>query len=92
VISIDTVWARIKAHEGKTFHQIRGKEFTYAIIGASLVPEGINQNIPRSDFEKAIDLLPLESTVAVQHLRGPSYIYAVLMDKRIRKEDAWGSQ
>jgi len=89
---MDTVWARIKAHEGETFHQVRGKGFTYTIVGASLVPEGINQNIPRSEFEKALGLLSLESTVAVQDLRGPSYIYAVLMDNRIQKEDAWGSR
>jgi hypothetical protein len=90
VISIDTVWARIKAHEGEIFKQIRGKKFTYTVVGASLVPEGINQNIPRSDFERALQFLPLESTVSVQHLRGPSYIYAILMDKRIRGEDEWG--
>jgi hypothetical protein len=32
-------------------------------------------------------LVPLENTVPVQHLRGPSYIYAILMDPRIRQDD-----
>ena len=87
MISIDAIWARIKANEGSKFHQIRGKEYTYTIIGASLVPDGINQNIPKSHFEQAIPLMPLENTTAVQHLRGPSYIYSILMDPRIRRED-----
>ena len=92
MISIDTVWARIKALEGQTFRQIRGKEFTYSVVGSAVVPEGINQNIPRAHFEKALELLPLVDTTAVQHLRGPSYVFAILMDKRVRKFDEWGSR
>jgi hypothetical protein len=92
MISIDTVWARIKAHEGEVFRQILGKEYTYSIVGSALIPEGINQNIPKAHFEQALSLLPLENTMPVQHLRGPSYIYSVLMDPRIRKQDSWGSR
>lgn len=84
---IDAVWARIKSLESEKFHQIRGKEFTYTVIGSAVIPEGINQNITKKEFEKALKLLPLENTVPVQHLRGPSYIYAILMDKRIRRSD-----
>ena len=92
MISIDTVWTRIKAGSGEDFSQIRGKAFTYEVRGSAVIPEGINQNIPRAHFEAALELLPLESTVPVQHLRGPSYIYAILMDRRIRRSDEWGSQ
>lgn len=35
------------------------------------------------ELEEATELLPLESTVPIQHLRAPSYIYAILMDPRI---------
>ena len=92
MISIDTVWSRIKAHEGEVFQQIRGKEYTYIIVGSALIPKGINQNIPKSHFEQALDLLPLQDTVPIQHLRGPSYIFSILMDPRIRKNDSWGSK
>lgn len=85
--SFDTIWSRIKANEGNNFHQIRGKQFSYTVVGAAVVPSSTSQNIPRTHFEQAYRLLPLESTVPVQHLRGPSYLYAILMDKRIRKED-----
>ena len=27
------VWSRIVDHEGQVFHQIRGAEFTYAVVG-----------------------------------------------------------
>ena len=91
-ISIDTVWARIKAAEGEVFRQIRGKEYTYVVQDALIVPEGINQNIPKSQFEKALHLLPFDGTAELQNLRGPSYIYSVLMDARIRGGDEWGSR
>lgn len=85
--SMDTVWARIKASQGEAFHQIRGGDFRYKVSGTSVIPDRTNQNIPRSHFAEALDLVPLSNTVAVQHLRGPSYIYAILMDRRIRQKD-----
>ena len=91
-ISINTVWARIKALEGQPFHQVRGKEYTYTLVGNAIRPDGINQNITMTEFTKALDLLPLENTTPVQHLRGPSYIYSILMDPRVRKSDEWGSR
>lgn len=92
MISIDTIWARIVANEGQTFRQIRGKEYTYEVVGSSIIPEGINQNLPQSQFEKAIEYLPLESTSEIQHLRGPSYLFSILMDARIRRQDDWGDR
>jgi hypothetical protein len=87
VIPFDTIWARIKANEGQTFRQIRGQEFTYTVSGTTVIPSTTNQNLPRAHFEEASSLLPLENTVPVQHLRGPSYLFAVLMDSRIRQQD-----
>ena len=77
------IWDRIEKHSGKEFKQIRGGKFTYEIRGNQVVPDRTNQNIPKSHFEKAFDLLPLENTVPIQNLRGPSYIFAILMDERI---------
>jgi hypothetical protein len=85
--SIDAVWARIKANEGKSFRQIRGKEFTYAVVGSALVPNTTNQNISRAHFEEAMKLMPMRDTTLLQHLRGPSYLFAILMDQRIRGSD-----
>lgn len=90
-MDIDTVWKRIVACEGKTFRQIRGKTYTYEISGNVLIPEGINQNVPKSQFEQALEYLPFHDTTEVQHLRGPSYLYSILMDPRIRGGDNWGA-
>lgn len=80
---IDEIWSRIVAHEGKAFRQIRGKEFTYTVRGQALKPSTTNQIIPRSEFEKALGRWPFGNTVALQDLRGPSYIFAILKDPRI---------
>jgi len=87
MVAFEAVWDRIKQHQGKKFVQIRGGGFTYAIIGGALLPDRTRQQILKSHFEEAFGLVPLENTVPVQHLRGPSYIYAVLMDSRIRGAD-----
>lgn len=84
---IETVWARIESHAGEKFRQIRGGEFTYAVVGGHVIPDRTNQQIPKSHFEAALAYLPLPNTIPVQHLRGPSYIYAILMDQRIRESD-----
>lgn len=78
---------RIVTHAGEVFHQIRGQPFTYVINGNAIRPSTTNWNIPRSHLEQALDLVPLENTVAVRRLMGPSYLYGILMDKRIRASD-----
>lgn len=87
MVSFDTIWARIKANEGSLFHQIRGQAFTYSVVGSAIIPNTTNQNIPRAHLEEASKLVPLKNTVPVQHLRAPSYLFAVLMDSRIRQQD-----
>jgi hypothetical protein len=87
MISFDAVWKRIEFHSGETFTQIRGGEFSYEAKKAYIILDRTNQNISQSDFEEAYHLLPLQNTTSIQHLRGPSYIYAILMDNRIRLSD-----
>ena len=86
-ITVDHLWTRLAAHEGDVFRQIRGGEFTYALADGSILPDRTDWAIPRKHMEEALTLVPLQSTVPIQHLYGPSYIYAVLMDERIRLQD-----
>ncbi len=79
----DMIWSRIRRHQGQTFHQIRGGAFTYEVTTSAVLPDRTNQLLPKAHFEQAWELMPLRSTVPVQHLRGPSYLYAILMDARI---------
>jgi hypothetical protein len=84
---IETIWQRIKDHEGETFRQIRGGAFSYACARSHIAPDRTKQNIAKAHFAEALAYVPLRNTVPVQHLRGPSYIYAILMDQRIRRHD-----
>jgi hypothetical protein len=52
-----------------------------------VVPDRTIQHIPRSHFVKALGLVPLSGPGAIQTLRGPSYIFAILMDPRIRQSE-----
>ena len=87
MISFDVAWSRIQHNAGEKFRQIRGGEFSYAIKNGAVIPDRTNRQIPRSNFLTAFDLLPFENTSRLQSLQGPSYIYAILMDKRIRGND-----
>ena len=82
---IEEVWQRIVENEGNIFKQIRGKQFEYTVVRTSIKLSTTNQHVTKSEFEKAVHLLPLSNTVPIQHLRAPSYIYSILTDKRIIK-------
>lgn len=84
---IDVVWLRIEQSAGGSFHLSRGGDSTYRVASGQVRPDRTNQVIPRSQFEKALDRIPLTSTAQVQDLRGPSYIFAMLTDPRIRQSD-----
>jgi hypothetical protein len=43
--------------------------------------------ISRTAIEKAVARCPLDSTTSIQDLSAPSYIYALLTDPRIRRDD-----
>lgn len=81
----EVVWRRIVALEGETFTQIRGGEFTYRVHGDALGLDRTNQDLTKTQVAEAYELAPLTNTVPVQHLRGPSYLYALIMDDRVRQ-------
>ncbi len=83
-MNIEIVWDRIKACEGEAFHQMRGKEFSYIIIANSIKLSTTNRSISKKTFDQALSFVPLSDTTPIQHLQAPSYIYAILMDNRIR--------
>lgn len=86
-MNIEVVWERICNHEGEIFRQMRGKEFTYTVNGNYIKLSTTNYNVAKSTFEKALEFLPLENTVPIQHLSAPSYLYAILMDNRISNNE-----
>jgi len=85
---IDTVWGRIKTFQGQMFETKPGKQFTFEISGNTFIPRCTNYNISKRDSEKVLNLVPLEGPGKINKLvRGPSYIWAVLHDPRVRGND-----
>jgi hypothetical protein len=82
-IDSDLVWERIRTHAGQIFTQIRGKEFTYSVRGNTAYLHTTKRSFPKSTIEQALEFVPLQDTVPLQHLQAPSYLYAILMDDRI---------
>lgn len=82
---IEMVWRRIVKHQDDVFRMVRGREFTYRVDGSVLRPQTTNHNLHKGKFAKALELVPLKGPGEIQHLRGPSYVYAILMDQRISR-------
>ena len=85
--SISEVWQRIVAHAGEEFRLIGGKTFTYDVHGNYLRPAGRVRHLSRTNFEKALARVPLNNTGSVRDLQGPSYVFAILMDRRVSQGD-----
>ena len=84
-MEITGIWNRICRFAGETFYTKTGIPFTYHTTNSLVVLENTNRNIPIGNFEKALNVSN-PSVVAYQKLglQGPSYIYGILMDPRIR--------
>jgi hypothetical protein len=88
MIDIDIVWNRIKQHEGEVFHLLQGDELCYSIQGERLTHNRTQWPLYKRSFEEAIRQVPLSNPEAVgKTIRGGSYIFAILMDERVRGAD-----
>lgn len=83
--TFEIVWNRIASHEREVFRQIRGGEFRYLMDGNGIIPDRTNHRFPKTEIQEAFRRMPMKNTVPLQDLRGPSYLYAILMDDRIRQ-------
>jgi hypothetical protein len=87
VPDIETVWARISANAGSEFRMVKGETFRYVIVSKRIALDRTNHHIAKSHVEKALAYVPLKNTIVIGHLRAPAYLYAILMDDRIRQSD-----
>jgi hypothetical protein len=88
----DAVWRRVAAHEGEQFQTVSGLPFTFEVEGSGIWffrnGKRINRKLTRPQFEVAVSRCPLRSTTEIKDLMDFSYLFALLMDKRIRAQ-AW---
>ena len=88
----EAVWRRIESHQGEEFKTVRKYPFTYEVEGTGIWffrnGRRINRKLSRSQVDKAIARCPLRSTTEINDLMDFPYLYALLMDARIRGQ-AW---
>ncbi len=84
MLTFDVIWKRIRSYEGEKYSTKRGIEFTYVIEGERLCPSRTVYWIAKNDFKKVYRKIPIEGPSAISNdVRGPSYVWAILHDKRI---------
>jgi hypothetical protein len=88
----ETVWRRIEGHQGEKFFTARQLPFTYEVEGPGIWffrnGRRVNRKLSRGQVEKAIARCPLNSTTEIKDLMDFAYLFALLMDSRIRGQ-AW---
>ena len=79
----DAVWRRIHNHAGHEFFTKSGQRFSYEATQRAIDLDNTNKMIPRSDFDKALERMPVAGPGELRDLQGPSYIFGILTDPRI---------
>lgn len=83
--SFREIWLRILKNEGEEFKTKRGLPFIYKINGNQVIPNRTDYPLHKSEFKKAYDLMPTSGPAELSDIiRGPSYVWAILNDSRIR--------
>ena len=90
----ENIWQTIASLQGETFYTVKGKPFTYKVVGNNLYPTHIYSSVRKKDFKKAFDLDHIKdpAQLADEHVFGPTYVYAILTDKRVKAQKAESSR
>ena len=84
-MDFDKIWSNIERCAGQEFMTKTGLPFTYQIVSNSVLPDRTNYPLAKINFEKAAAIENLDGPGRISDLvRGPSYVYAILSDSRIR--------
>lgn len=89
MIDFETLWNRIIQHENEEFKTKTGLPFTYQISKNKFICSRVNYNISKKNFLQRYLLgLPQVENINMKEITaGPSYVWAVLHDDRIRQKD-----
>ena len=89
--SSDEIWQRVVAQAGEQFHTARGYPFEYEIDGKGIWffrnGKRINRKLTRKQFDIGVSRCPLKATTEIADLMDYAYLFALLMDRRIRGTD-----
>ena len=84
--SIDKVWANIRKHEGEVFYTVRNIAYTYIVKdNYILINNDSRRKITKTNLAKALEIQnPTSSKIGNAGIWGPSYIYGIIIDSRIK--------
>ena len=83
-MNIETIWNKIKLHEGEVFYKIRGGEYTYTVDGDVIIIDGIKAGrITKNTLAKVLQI-PNPTPKDLVGFWASSYIYGIITDKRIK--------
>jgi len=83
----DEAWRRVTGYAGAIFYTKTGYPFTYTVEDDAVKTSRTSYTLSRDQFEKAYNLAPVKGPGEYTNLgRGPSYIWAILHDERIRRK------
>ncbi len=82
MITVETLWDVLIAHQGETFYTTKGLPFTYTIKGGEFFTERKKKSITRATFEKAFvkiqeDTLHTITGPKALNVFGAPYIFAM---------------
>jgi len=84
-MAFESIWANIVGCAGQEFETVTRLPFTYRIVGNAVVTSRTGQRLTRRMFERAAQIENLSGPGQISgSIRGSSYIYAILSDRRIR--------
>lgn len=81
------IWRRVVALEGEEFQTSTGLPFTYEITSTGLITNRTKYNLAQAQFSVAFEHVPCSGPSDIHFVRGPSYIWAILHDRRVRLHD-----
>ena len=84
-MNFEDTWRNIISHAGEEFFTKKNLAFRYKIIDNYVISDRTNYPLSKANFQKAAEFMPLEGPGQISNLvRGPSYVFAILTDKRIK--------
>ena len=85
-MNIETIWKHIRFCEGQAFKTVRGVEYTYLVYdNYLLINDDKRRKITKDSLITALTITnPTPSKIQRENILGPSYVYGIITDKRIK--------
>ena len=79
------IWENIIRLAGEEFYTKTKLPFRYRVVGDTVIPDRTGFPLDKSNFRKAAEVKNLTGPGKLpDSVMGPSYVYAIMTDKRIR--------